>query len=660
MTLGWDEFVEAYANPWPGGWLIDGDQFVTTQQLRDIHEVLTHDPKSSETRLLALNDAIFDEVWSEPRKLELTWCVGVVFPQPNDEDAAEKHQERYERILRGMERGTKAWERATGVNFVHLSEFDDPAGGIGSGSCQPGQNNVHFRVRMGVSNECSGPCAGVTNATPITEFDPDWAGPDNPGGFERELLFGPRAVDSEQEMQITARHELGHVLGFAHEHLAFEQDVCNEFTVWRSLTPPDPKSVMANDTCPGAAKDQPRLSGFDRLGAFYQYSRARRNPLMMGGASLVHDYAYDGSERPGIAWFTPLDNAIQQWTSTAAPGQAIAFTAVERCLDGQAPPCGGSVEISVGLRPSPLFASGTYNDLDLLLLGPGTGLPDFLLSNDGTNYSLAAFSGPDFTIPIIGSFGHEIDDQIIIYQPGPASDSLFDPASGALYPVDYADYAFPIPARFRGFGGGGNDLLWYQPDAQTIEIWEWGHIPEFGFDRQGPIPVESLEFEPDVEYMPLIGDFNGDDRTDLFWYAPGVPTDWLWLSVSNQAAVIFDRFERQVMSEFRPLIGDFNGDGIDDIFWYAGRSETPDALSVIWQFDEGGGHTPRIFSINGDYAPVVGDFDDDGCSDILWHDPADPDHISPLWRCVDGEAFACDTPVEAPADGFPIGTGLYG
>ncbi|KIG11585.1 hypothetical protein DB30_03138 [Enhygromyxa salina] len=77
--------------------------------------------------------------------------------------------------------------------------------------------------------------------------------------------------------------------------------------------------------------------------------------------------------------------------------------------------------------------------------------------------------------------------------------------------------------------------------------------------------------------MPLIGDFNGDDRTDLFWHAPGVPTDWLWLSVSGPITANFDRFERQVMSEFRPLIGDFNGDGIDDIFWYAARSETPDA-----------------------------------------------------------------------------------
>ncbi|MCA9696284.1 MAG: hypothetical protein KC431_02080, partial [Myxococcales bacterium] len=104
----------------------------------------------------------------------------------------------------------------------------------------------------------------------------------------------------------------------------------------------------------------------------------------------------------------------------------------------------------------------------------------------------------------------------------------------------------------------------------------------------------------------------------------------------------------------------FNGDGIDDIFWYAGRSESPDLLSVIWEFDESGGHTPRVFSINGDYSPIVGDFDDDGCSDILWYDPTNPDRRSAIWRCIEGEDFACDTPVKTPADAFPIGSGLYG
>lgn len=583
-----------------------------------------------------------------------------MFPQPVDTESEEKHTARYERILRGMVDSTKAWERATGVNFVHLREFDDPAGGTNSGTCQPGQNNIHFRVRMALGDECSGPCAGVTNATPVTEFDPEWASPENPGGFRRELLFGQRALQTENEMQITARHELGHILGFGHEHLVFDQDECLEFTGFRQLTAPDPKSVMANGFCPGAEPDQPRLSGFDRLGAFYQYHRARRSPLMMGGGGSNERFSYDGSMRAGVAWFTPQRHSFLQWTSTSQPGEAIEFSQLERCLDGGALPCTESLEASVGLRPSPLFASGEDQDIDLLLLGPGSGFEDKLLTNDGDDIWPSDFGGPEFWVPIIGSFGNEIDDQVILYQPGPEPDGLFDPESGTVLTVDYSDFAFPLPARFRGFGGGGNDVLWYQPDAQSVEFWEWGQIPEFSFGRQGPVPSESIEFEAQAEYVPLIGDFNGDDRSDLFWYAPGQATDWLWLSISTPSTVLFERLERQVVSAFRPLIGDFNGDGIDDIFWFSARSESPDTLSVLWVFDSEGGHEPRAFSINGDYSPVVSDFDGDGCSDILWHNPAHPERESPIWRCVGDGTFACDTPVQAPADSFPIGSGLYG
>ncbi|MFY0541519.1 M12 family metallopeptidase [Nannocystis pusilla] len=84
--------------------------------------------------------------------------------------------------------------------------------------------------------------------------------------------------------EMVVLHELGHLLGFVHEHSRFEQsrEICVDAasTEFRGLTYPDPASVMGDARCPGisAASKQGRLSRGDRLGAsiLYALPRARR------------------------------------------------------------------------------------------------------------------------------------------------------------------------------------------------------------------------------------------------------------------------------------------------------------------------------------------------------------------------------------------------
>jgi hypothetical protein len=155
-----------------------------------------------------------------------------------------------------------------------------------------------------------------------------------------------------------------------------------------------------------------------------------------------------------------------------------------------------------------------------------------------------------------------------------------------------------------------------------------------------------------------LGDFDGDAMTDMFWYAPGARTDWLWRSVSTPEVIAFHRYAHQVLGEYRPFPGDFDGDGIHDILWYSVADELEGSVSVIWYFDEDGGHDVKTFMVHGDYSPIVADFDHDECSDILWYDSAAADGASPIWRCVPGQLdFACDPPMNHPAQGFPIGYG---
>jgi hypothetical protein len=50
-------------------------------------------------------------------------------------------------------------------------------------------------------------------------------------------------------------HELGHVLGFRHEHTRPEAGTCFEDNNWRPLTPYDSSSVMHYPQCNGTSDD---------------------------------------------------------------------------------------------------------------------------------------------------------------------------------------------------------------------------------------------------------------------------------------------------------------------------------------------------------------------------------------------------------------------
>ncbi len=664
--MTWGEFVEA-ARPRLGGsgWFVEGDMFVTDAQLEAMYQEYLAPWMQGEPPVSLTLNAGLDQVWSPPRALTLTWCVGVVFPQTwsSARDAPEIQAERYDRIVRGIESAAREWERIANVNFVHLREFDTPDS-IQSGACQPGQNGIFFRVRMAIGEECKSDCDGYSIATPITELQPEWAGPENPDGWERELVLGVSSASSDITMPITGRHELGHVLGFAHEHERFALEApeeCKKKEIdWRPLTPPDPLSVMGYDDCKGIAPNEPRLSPYDRVAAFYQYNWARRHALMMGGGGSYDDLAYDGSERAGIAWYRPLAHEIELWNSIGDPGQPLEFEVEHRCTSGGPEPCVGDDVSLLRRRPTPLFASGTAGDLDVLLLGPGDNLADEILVNDEGVFQPLALPIDDYVVPIVGSFENQLDDELLLYRPDAAEDTLVvfnNDGSRSVLPVDCPEYAIPLPGRYRGFEHGANDILWYQPDANTIEIWRW-NLEGFGFVKFGPASAKDFDLEGIAEYVPIIGDFNGDSSTDLFWYAPGTRTDWLWLSISNPMVIEFERHAHQVTGEYRPFPGDFNGDGIHDILWYSVADELEGGMSIIWYFHEDGGHDVKTYTIHGDYSPIVADLDEDGCSDILWFSPSSKSDSSPIWRCVPGQLdFACDPPVDHPPEGFPIGFG---
>ena len=110
-------------------------------------------------------------------------------------------------------------------------------------------------------------------------------------------------------------------------------------------------------------------------------------------------------------------------------------------------------------------------------------------------------------------------------------------------------------------------------------------------------------------YTPLLGDWNGDSKTDVAAYHGGS-----WVFASN-IGMIFQAGNPSAMSfgSGIPLVGDFNGDGISDIGTYNSGSWSV-ALGTGSGFSPTGSLSLAWGDGNGD--PITGDFNGDGLTDI--------------------------------------------
>jgi hypothetical protein len=135
--------------------------------------------------------------------------------------------------------------------------------------------------------------------------------------------------------------------------------------------------------------------------------------------------------------------------------------------------------------------------------------------------------------------------------------------------------------------------------------------------------------------VPVSGDFDGDGRTDVFWYQPGAdphlsllkPTndryeryarpDSLWLSRTSG-------WEKHATPQDRtaiPVVGNFDGRAGDELWWVAPGK---DASDERWSWDPASRtmkRTQASIPAPGTRSPAVADLDADGVDDILWYVP---------------------------------------
>ena len=192
--------------------------------------------------------------------------------------------------------------------------------------------------------------------------------------------------------------------------------------------------------------------------------------------------------------------------------------------------------------------------------------------------------------------------------------------------------------RINDFNGDGQgDILWYNAATGEAQIWFMNGSSRIG--RAAIIDAVNRNIDAVTDYPTRIGppwsivgsnDFNGDGKIDLLWHNAATGETQIWFlngnALSGRATVIGEQGTPAFVGLPWSIVGsnDFNQDGRTDILWHnASTGETQ-----IW-FMNGYKVSGRATVLGEQGTPafvglpwsIVGsnDFNQDGKTDILWH-----------------------------------------
>jgi hypothetical protein len=239
--LTFEQFkAQAYREPDTGVYIVDGDTALESEkQLRAFYEKHSAewaagvDPGSdleTTSAPLIVNLANGgDDRWGYTQQQNLTYCVSTTFGT------------NYAAVVSALAQAGAAWNGD--VHFQHLADQD--------GSCGPASTTVIFDVR---------PISGQPYIA--RSFFP------STGRSNRNVLIDSSAFGNIAPWTLPGvlRHELGHTLGFRHEHTRPESGTCFEDNNWRALTNYDSASVMHYPQCNGTNRGDLVLTDRDLTG----------------------------------------------------------------------------------------------------------------------------------------------------------------------------------------------------------------------------------------------------------------------------------------------------------------------------------------------------------------------------------------------------------
>ena len=227
------EFLGTSYQDLDGQYIVNGDEPErTTGGMRTFYDSMV-DPKAPRTdsdSLIVNRVNGQDDKWSAAQALNLTYCVSTKFGADRT------------RMAQAVADGARLWEVASSkVNFVYVPAQD--------GNCNTRNNSVLFSVEP----------------VSTTQYIARAFFPSTPKRSRNVLVDDSIWTSGSWTPANILGHELGHTLGFRHEHTRPESGTCFEDNNWRPLTPYDRASIMHYPPCNGSSSDL-SMTDQDRAG----------------------------------------------------------------------------------------------------------------------------------------------------------------------------------------------------------------------------------------------------------------------------------------------------------------------------------------------------------------------------------------------------------
>jgi hypothetical protein len=221
-------------------YIVNGDEpMSSTGELRRYYDSMvgsTRTGKVLEDGLIVNRVNNRDDKWSQAQVGNLTYCVSTKFGSD------------YSAVVAATAQGTAMWEGASSaIDYVHVSSQDS--------KCTTRNNSVVFSVEPTRTQQYIARAFFPSTTKRQRKTLVNAGSLQNAGSWTPSNIMG---------------HELGHTLGFRHEHTRPEAGTCFEDNNWRALTPYDSASIMHYPQYNGSSDDL-SMTSTDRAGAAALY-----------------------------------------------------------------------------------------------------------------------------------------------------------------------------------------------------------------------------------------------------------------------------------------------------------------------------------------------------------------------------------------------------